>query len=53
MPTEMAGSRPNAPEAGEPPRGAQIENPLKGTSEYTKFVLDSGKRKNIQIFAVR
>ena len=55
VPSEMAASRPNAPGGGEsvepeaqPPRVAQIEDPLEGTSEYTTFVLDSGKRKNIQ-----
>ena len=56
VPSEMAASRPNAPGGGEsgepeaqPLRIAQIEDPLEGTSEYSKFVLDSGKRKNIQI----
>ena len=56
VPSEMAASRPNTPGGGEsgepeaqPPRVAQIEDPLEGTSEYSKFVLDSDKRKNIQI----
>ena len=42
VPSEMAASRPNAPGGGEsgepeaqPPRGAQIEDPLEGTCEYT------------------